>query len=200
MVDYMKELYVLWKPVFPYLAMHIEELYGRKGGTILDVGPFVGVSRTLVERTIGNAFLIATFPRGMGRFLKQEIVHDTGDIPYVFFETDPSLDCMRDHSVDLVIFRGAFFFPEVFVPDIQALHRVLKPDGVGIVGGGFGKYTPPSLIQEIGERSRDLNKLIGKVNISRISIEATIISHNMERFCEIISDGGLWVIIRKQKS
>ncbi|HBE45585.1 MAG TPA: hypothetical protein DDW17_09150 [Deltaproteobacteria bacterium] len=195
--DYIRELHFLWRPVFPYLAIQIKELYGRAHGRILEMGPFIGVSRSLFQQKVGDMFFIATFPGGIGRFLKEEIAYNSESLKYTLFETNPSLDALKENSVDLVIFRGAFFFPALFIPDIKAIHRVLRAEGVAIVGGGFGKYTPPSLIEKINERSRELNILAGKTNILPETIKTMISLKGMEDFCEVISEGGLWVIIRK---
>jgi hypothetical protein len=36
-----KELYALWDPVYPFLAEHFGEIYGRKDGSVIEMGPFV---------------------------------------------------------------------------------------------------------------------------------------------------------------
>jgi hypothetical protein len=36
----LEEINRLWEPIRPYLARQIEELYGRRDGCILEIGPF----------------------------------------------------------------------------------------------------------------------------------------------------------------
>ena len=57
-----EELNLLWEPVRPYLARQIEELYGRRDGRILEIGPFSGLIFSLVQKNVGESFLIAAFP------------------------------------------------------------------------------------------------------------------------------------------
>ena len=66
----------------------------------------------------------------------------------------------KSGQFDFVIFRGAFFFLDEFV--IREIYRVLSKDGVGFVGGGYGRLTPQEIIDPIADESRRLNYLLGK--------------------------------------
>ena len=57
-----EELNLLWEPVRPYLARQIEEIYGRRDGQVLEIGPFSGLIFTLAQMKVGKNFLIAGFP------------------------------------------------------------------------------------------------------------------------------------------
>jgi hypothetical protein len=119
----------------------------------------------------------------------------TGKIEVV--DTDPSLSGIEEKSVDLAVFRGAFFFPSLFDADLAAVYRVLKPGGLAFVGGGFGKYTPDSVISHLGKRSRDLNLQLGKVEISEQVLRRQIGESRIPVHAEVIDEGGLWVVIKK---
>ena len=192
-----KEIDQLWEPVYPYLARHIEELYGRREGTVLEIGPFVGVIFSLMKEDIGNRFVIASFPSGMGAFFMEQAkgagVSDTIEV----VDTDPSLIGIEEKSVDLAVFRGAFFFPSLFDADLGAVCRVLKPGGLAFVGGWFGKYTLDSVILSLGKRSRDLNLQLGKVEISEQMLRRQIAQSRIPAHAEVIDEGGLWVVIKK---
>jgi len=54
------------------LARQISELYGRRDGDIVEIGPFCGVVFSLLKEKIGHSFRIAAFPERMGRFFRQE--------------------------------------------------------------------------------------------------------------------------------
>ena len=68
MLNLIQEIDQLWEPVYPYLANHIQEIYGRKGGVILEIGPFCGVIYTLMAQGVGSKFMIGAFPPGMSSF------------------------------------------------------------------------------------------------------------------------------------
>jgi len=197
MLNFIDEINRLWEPVYPYLSEQVRELYGRDEGRVLDIGPFAGTIFDLKKKLKGGSFLIASFPPGMSSFYRAGAearqMKDGIDI----IETSPSLSCLKDNTIDVAVFRGAFFFPSLFRTDLSAVYRVLRRGGVGFVGGGFGKYTPPAVIDSIGARSRDLNFKIGKVVITPDTIWQDVRGQEAENHMEVISEGGLWVIIRK---
>jgi hypothetical protein len=105
---------------------------------------------------------------------------------------------VNENSADLLIFRGAFFFPSLFQVHWPAIHRVLKPNGVALVGGGFGKFTPGEVITKIGKKSRDLNLQLGKVDRTAEDLKEEIEGISVEATFEILTEGGLWVLMRKK--
>ncbi|NWG04770.1 MAG: hypothetical protein HXY44_18100 [Syntrophaceae bacterium] len=112
-------------------------------------------------------------------------------------ETDPALTGIGEKKIDLAIFRGAFFFPSLFKVNFSAIDRVLKTNGVALIGGGFGKFTPDWVIENIGKRSRDLNREIGEIEIDEDGLRHQIQSEVVQGKMEVISEGGLWVLMRK---
>jgi hypothetical protein len=196
-LDLIKEIDSLWEPVYPYLAQQIHELYGRQDGNILEIGPFCGMIFTLQRKKIGRSFLIATFPPEMGDFFRQEAKKRKLEEKIEIIETDPSLTGIKENKIDLAIFRGAFFFPSLFKVNFAAIHRVLKTNGIAFIGGGFGKFTPDTVIKDIGERSRDFNLQIGKIEVNEDQLQQDIENSNVKGKVEIISEGGLWVLMRK---
>lgn len=196
-IHLIQEIDHLWDPVYPYLEKQIKELYSRVDGDILEIGPFCGVIFSLVGHGIGHSFTIATFPRGMGDFFIEESRKRGLENRIKILETDSSLKEIDDQKIDLAIFRGAFFFPSLFRIDFKAIDRILKPGGIALSGGGFGKYTPDEVIKRIGERSRKLNFEIGKVEINENQIYEEIRESNIKAHVEIIKEGGLWVFMKK---
>ena len=196
-LDLIKEIDCLWHPVYPYLARHIHELYGRQDGEILEIGPFCGLIFTLLRQGIGSSLWIATFPPGMGDFFREEARKKKAEDKIEVIESDPSLTGVDEDRIDLAIFRGAFFFPSLFEVNFSAIFRVLRRDGIAFIGGGFGKFTPETVIKKIGKRSRDLNLKIGKIEVNEDQLRQTIRTSNVKGKVEIVSEGGLWLLMRK---
>ena len=192
-----QEIYHLWEPVYPYLSQQILDLYHRQDGDILEIGPFSGAIFDLQKRNIGRSFFIAAFPSGMGHFFHEEARKQRVEDKIKVLETDPALTGIEENSIDLAIFRGAFFFPSLFKINFSSIDRVLKTKGVGLIGGGFGKFTPDRVIKEIGKRSRELNFQIGKIEIDEERLRHEIQSEGMKGKMEVIAEGGLWVLMRK---
>ena len=76
-------------------------------------------------------------------------------------------------------------------------HRTLRTAGITFVGGGFGKDTPPEVISQIGKRSEQLNAAMGRVRVTVESVRDQVRSSHLEGKCEITTEGGLWVVMKK---
>jgi len=192
-----EELNLLWEPIRPYLARQIEELYGRQDGQVLEMGPFSGLIFALAQKNVGQSFLIAAFPQAVIPLYRQEAQKLGLEDRVPIIESDSSLIGISDDGVDLAIFRGALFFPTLFQVDFGAIYRTLKTGGIAFVGGGFGKHTPPEVISQIGKCSEKLNAAMGRVRVTVESIRDQLRSSHLERRCEITTDGGLWVVMKK---
>ena len=192
-----EEINRLWEPVYPFLAQHIHELYGRQDGNILEIGPFSGVIFTLQEKKVGNSFAIAAFPPKMANYFQWESSKKGVEDKVTVVETDSSLSGIEDNTIDLAVFRGAFFFPLLGEANLSQIHRVLKPGGFAFIGGGFGKHTPYALIKDIGEKSRDLNFRLGKIHISEEEFRQRLRENEVKGKTELITEGGLWVTMKK---
>jgi SAM-dependent methyltransferase len=192
-----EELNLLWEPIRPFLTRQVEELYGRRNGNILEIGPFSGLIFALAQKKVGQSFSIAAFPQAAIRMYRQEARKHGLEDRVRIVESDSSLMGIADDSGDLAIFRGALFFPILFRVDFEAIYRVLRTGGIAFVGGGFGKHTPAEVISKIGKRSEELNASMGRVRVSVESVREQIRLSNLEGKCEITTDGGLWVVMKK---
>jgi hypothetical protein len=85
----------------------------------------------------------------------------------------------------------------LFQVNWAAIHRVLKPNGIALVGGGFGKFTPREVITKIGKKSRDLNLQMGKVDRTPEELRKEMEGISVEATFEILTEGGLWVLMKK---
>jgi SAM-dependent methyltransferase len=195
--DLIKELNLLWEPVRPFLVRQIEELYGRRGGHILEIGPFGGLIFALAQKNAGESFSIAAFQQTAISLYQQEAQRHGLEGRVRIIESNSSLTGIEDESVDLAIFRGALFFPALFQVDFRAIDRVLSEGGIAFVGGGFGKYTPAELISQIRERSGQLNDALGRERVTVETARDQLRSSGLEGNSEIITAGGLWVVLRK---
>ncbi len=192
-----EELNRLWEPIRPYLARQVQELYGRRDGHVLEIGPFSGLLFDLAGNTVGRTFTIAAFPGAAAGVCRQEARRLGFEERVRIVESDSSLSDIPDDSIDLAIFRGALFFPSLFRPDFQAIDRTLSAGGVAFVGGGFGKYTPNEVIRRIGRRSEQLNLAMGRVRIAVEDARKQVESSDLKGTFEITTEGGLWVVLKK---
>jgi len=193
------ELNRLWEPVRPYLSRQVKEMYGRRGGHILEIGPFSGLIFDLIRKNLGTSFLMAIFPGGIIDSLKKEAQTLGVEERVMIMESDARLSGVAQTSVDLAIFRGAFFFPSFFRPDLTAVYKSLRVGGMALMGGGFGRYTPKAVIERIRERSTELNLSLGRVHRTEEDLRTALEAASLTGKTEIISRGGLWVVLKRDE-
>ena len=140
---------------------------------------------------------MAVFPGGIIDSLWKEAQSLGLEERVMIVESDAELSGVARASVDLAIFRGAFFFPSFFRPDLPAVYRSLKPGGVALMGGGFGRYAPKAVIDRIRKRSTELNLSLGRVHRTEEDLERALESASLAGKAEIVSSGGLWVVLRR---
>jgi len=194
------ELNSLWRPIRPYLAQHVAELYGRHDGKVLEIGPFSGLALELARRDIGTSFHVAAFPGAIAETLKDE-ARELGLVGKVTIaESDEGLMGVPRETFNLIIFRGAFFFPSFFSPDLFAIYGCLKAGGMALLGGGFGRHTPEHVIKGVEKRSKALNQALGRVRITDRDLWPILEGADLKERATIIIEGGLWVVVRKGSS
>ena len=196
-IDPIMELSRLWEPVRPYLARQVSEWYGRHDGSVLEVGPFSGLALELARRGIGASFQMAVFPGEVAEDLKGEAREMGLEDKVTIAESDDKLSGVSVEAFDLIVFRGAFFFPSFFRPDLSAIYRSLKPGGMAFVGGGFGCHTLEDVIRGIEMRSKGLNQALGRVRITERDLWALLEAAELKKKATMVTEGGLWVVLRR---
>jgi len=194
----LKQVNDLWRKIFPYLADHVMECYGKEVGDVLELGPFAGgISLQLAKQYPELTIMVAAHDSGVVDLLKKEIegAGFEGNIEVKSSEWNPLT--FSDSLFDLVIFRGAYFFLDEEGSILREIYRVLKERGLGFIGGGYGKDTPQALIDEIADVSRDLNNRLGRIRVTVDDVQNMVTRSGLTSQAEIQKEGGLWLIIRK---
>jgi len=126
---------VMFAPVYPVLAKEIVQDYGITKGTCVDVGGGCGsLAIELAKITDLTVYVLDLDPTAVRlcniladeaglRGRVRAVEGDAQDMPF------------RDGFADLVVSRGSiFFWPDQFA-GVRECYRILKPGGVGFVGG-----------------------------------------------------------------
>ena len=164
---------------------------------MLEIGPFSGVIFALQKKNVGYSFSIAAFPPQMVNYFRWEANKRGAEDKIMVIESDSSLSGIEENTIDLAVFRGAFFFPFLGEVNFSQIHRVLKPGGLAFIGGGFGKLTPDAVINDIGEKSRDINLQVGKIHVSEEQLRKNLQAIKVKGKAEVINECGLWVTMKK---
>jgi ubiquinone/menaquinone biosynthesis C-methylase UbiE len=194
----LKRVNHLWSKIYPYLASHVMEYYGRSHGEVLELGPFSGgMSIELAGLHPGLCITIATHDSRVVDSLRKEI--QGAGLTQKVEVTWSALDelVFADSFFDLVLFRGAYFFLDEEGKILREIYRILKKEGLAFIGGGYGRSTPQRLIDEIADESRDLNDLLGRKRVTEGDVRKMVNASDLTSHTRIEKEGGLWLIIQK---
>ncbi|NLI78729.1 MAG: class I SAM-dependent methyltransferase [Candidatus Riflebacteria bacterium] len=189
----------VFAPMYPFLVQDVAAVLGRPlaGLVVLEIGGGVGnmalemlragVAR-LDDLDISAAMLdragarLAGHPGLAGRF--RPVLGEAGALPFAA------------GSYDLVFSRGSI----QFWPDIPAalagIRRVLRPDGLAYVGGGFGLSTPPALRDSIlREKEARMAQMRGGSPMPQLDkAELLAAARSLGGRARLVQgDGGFWV-------
>ena len=193
-----KRLNTLWAGVYPYLAKQVISVVPGEPRHMLEMGPFSGgISFELAQTIQGCSITIVDSMERTSVYLAEEARRRHLSPRVQVVRGDLSKLPFHAEMFDAVIFRGAFFFLDESI--LRGIHGVLAPEGVGFVGGGFGALTPRELIDDIADESRRLNQKLGRKWVTRAHVEEMVMRAGLDRYAQVIEDGGLWVLLWRQK-
>ena len=140
-------------PVYPALAQQIVQDYGITKGVCVDMGGGCGSwAIALAKITELKVYVLDIDPAAVR--LCGLLVDEAGLRGRVIpIEGDAQDMPFRDNFADLVISRGSIFFWPDQLAGLREAYRVLKPGGIGFVGGCFGRLLDPKVRDEL-TRSR----------------------------------------------
>jgi len=120
--------------------------------------------------------------------LTDKIIPVLGDAHHLPFDND---------FADFIISRGSYHCWEDKVQVFKEIYRVLKKEGIGFVGGGFGRYVTEKDLNRM-KSLRDCSlKENAKAYNSPDVLKEVIYKANISNFRIIYDRAGLWAEIRK---
>ena len=188
----------LFSPLYPYVAKQVLEAYGRDSGLALELGPFAGgASIELAKQAEGLQVVMGDDYPGVNEYLERKVAAAGLNSRITVLPLNKLDVAFPEGTFDLAVFRGGLFFWEERRRMIEEMHRVLKPGGLAMVGGGFGADAPDALIEQVLAPSRDLNRKLGKTVLSEQNLRETLRDLGLEPFSRIDARHGLWAMVRK---
>lgn len=200
--DFNKRVKEVLSPVYPLLADYFLQQSGVREGICLDVGTGNGyMGLALAEKSDLTVRLIDVDPEMLGfaeENIKARQLSDRVETLRANVEALP----FRDNYAQLIVSRGSVFFWEDQVKGFNEVYRVLAPDGMAFIGGGFATR---ELMEDIGRQMKDiypgweghLAEKIGPAAPDRfreILRKTDIPAANVEIMYDIVN---LWIVIKK---
>ena len=142
---------------YPYVVQDILDFCTPRKGFWIDLGAGKGqVAIPLIEATGNPVTMLDPNAEAMSQGLKIARSKGLGDRLSAVVGVAEAMP-FPDDSVDLVVSRGSIFFWDDPVKGLQEVHRVLRPGGTGMIGGGAGSGYPKEAMEAlIGIRRKKL--------------------------------------------
>lgn len=144
---------------YPYVAADILEWAQPEAGVWIDLGAGTGGVALAVASSgnpaAENSTLVLVDPdsRALSRALQRGRARGLGEQWVAVVGVAEQLP-HPDNSIDLVFSRGSIYFWSDPVAGIREIHRVLRPGGKAMIGGGLGESYPEWARREFIRRRR----------------------------------------------
>ena len=190
----------IFAPIYPTIAQQIVEMCGVKKGFCVDIGSGPASLAIALAKITDLTVYALDISKEMCEIAKENIEAGRMDEKVIPVLGDTHKMPFSDNSVNLITSRGSMSFWQDEVKAFREIYRVLKPNAMAYIGGGFGSV---ELKERIAEkmRERDQNWESGvkgrlkKGNVERLE---KILSESKIRNCRIIHDAsGLWGLVKK---
>ena len=190
-------------PIYPLIASQIVERSSVKTGTCIDVGAGPAALSIALARITDLEIYAMDISKDMCR-KAQENVYKAGLYGRIVpVHGDVVKMPFPDNFANLVVSRGSIPFWKDLTGAFKEIKRVLKPDGFGYVGGGFGSSKMKAKIKRDRERKLKSGKYKKteiyqnpkKINVHEV--ENAIKNAGITCYSIINDDSGLWFLMRK---
>ncbi|MFA7621264.1 MAG: class I SAM-dependent methyltransferase [Aminobacteriaceae bacterium] len=199
--------YPMLAPIYPLLAQQYVDDYALERGVALDIGTGPGYLGVELAKITDMAIYFVDISEEALDKARELFSSSEADNEARFICADVRALPFTDGFADFIMSRGSLWFWEAPEEGLADIHRVLKPGGVAVVGGGLGRYIPASMRERIvrvnrehrergGERCpcfRDFANLITPELMERAGVETyRMLMEDPE------GHSGKWVEIRKE--
>lgn len=191
--------YAELKPMYPLLIQQFVDDYDLMDGIALDVGAGPGWLGMELAKITNMKIVFLDIDQDALNTAKNNFEELDVDNEVDYILADVHELPMEDDSFDFIMSRGSVWFWKQPEKALKEIERIVKPGGVAIVGGGLGRYLPPTMrarlqnsirkgLKERMETRPDIEEF------KKIVEKAGLINY------KVLSEdegGGRWVEIRK---
>ena len=188
-------------PVYPLIAQQILDDYQITAGICLDIGTgpgFLGIE--LAKITELEMYFVDLDPEALELAQKNAAENELNN-PVHFVGADVTALPFEDHFADLIISRGSLWFWKDQVKGLQEINRVLKVGGVAFVGGGLGRYTPPTMRKRLQGKKRKMMEEKGEKGFLKgAELEEVLLKTGINNYrlkADVDGEPSTWVEIKK---
>ncbi|WOL40965.1 class I SAM-dependent methyltransferase [Pyramidobacter sp. YE332] len=194
--------YQILQPMYPLLIQQFVDDYRLQNGIAVDIGVGPGWLGMELAKITDMRIVFLDISRDSLDLAKKNYEALPVDNEVSFVQADVCEMPLEDDSVDFVMSRGSIWFWERPEEGLRAVHRILKPGCFAVVGGGLGRYIPPSMRERMQKAVQAGLKRRNEKRPSLVELAALVERAGLTG-CRVVSDGehagGRWIEIEKKK-
>jgi len=192
----------IYSPTYPIIANQISQKFGINEGICIDIGTGPAPLSIALAKITRLKIYAMDISEEMCQIAEQNITTECLKNRIIPIKGDALNMPFEDGFANLVISRGSMFFWKDLSSGFKEIYRVLKPNGGGYIGGGFGsgelKEKIKNSFKEINEDSSEtFYKSPPKISIDTLKL--AVDNAGIKDYSLINNDSGLWVIIHKKR-
>ncbi len=188
-------------PVYPLIAQQVVDDYQVTRGICLDIGTGPGQMGIELAKITDLEFYFVDLKRDVLDNAEKNVAACNLNNTVHFVEADVCLLPFFDQFADLVVSRGSLWFWADQAKGLQEINRILKPGAVAFVGGGLGRYTPPSMRKRLKGKRREMAKKHGNAKFLEGAQLQKLLDDTGLEGCRLVADvegeAETWIEMRK---
>lgn len=192
----------VFAPVYPVIVNQIIKDTCKTKGNCLDIGTGPGYLGIEMAKATNCKVYLFDICKEILQIADENIKKQNLDTKVSTVKGDVHNIPFKDKSFDIIISRGSIFFWENQIEAFKEIYRVLAPNGITYIGGGFGNLKIKEEINNIMEKKdknwhKDIKDRIGKDQVAEFKDKLE--KANISNFEIKKDESGLWIIIRRTK-
>lgn len=192
--------YAKLQPMYPLLIQQFVDDYNLSKGIAVDIGVGPGwLGMEMAKITDMKIIFLDISQESLDMAQKNfEALDVDNEVEYI--QADVQTLPMEDNFADFIMSRGSIWFWKDPEKGLREIHRILKPGGVAVVGGGLGKYIPASMRARLQETLKQGLKQRNEKRPNLEEFKAIVEKAGLPNY-QILTDGenggGRWIEIKK---
>ncbi|NLP23864.1 MAG: class I SAM-dependent methyltransferase [Syntrophomonadaceae bacterium] len=156
------------QPMYPLLIQQFVDDYNLSEGITVDIGVgpgFLGLEMAKITnmKIVFIDISQEALDQAEDTFNSLDLDNEAG-----FINADVQALPLEDNYADFIMSRGSIWFWGEPEKGLREIHRILKPGGVAVVGGGLGRYLPETMRARLQEILKQ-----GLIERKEVTIQAT---------------------------
>ncbi len=188
------------QPMYPLLIQQFVDDYNLNEGIAVDIGVGPGFLGLEMAKITNMKIVFIDISQEALDQAKETFGSLDLDNEAEFINADVQALPFEDNYANFIMSRGSIWFWKEPEKGLTEIHRILKPGGVAVVGGGLGRYLPETMRARLQETLKKGQIERKEKRPSLEEFKAMVQKSGLSNY-RIMTDGdtssGKWVEIRK---